>query len=71
MDEMTARVRLIQTVVWISAAIAKWVMALAFASLTLLCIFFWDRARLTVPVGLTAIQVGVRVLPVFRQAARS
>jgi len=40
MDEMTARVRLIQTVVWISAAIAKWVMALAFASLTLRCIFF-------------------------------
>ena len=45
--------RLIQTFIWISAAIFSGVMAVAFASLTLVY-FFWESARLAVLGGLTA-----------------
>jgi uncharacterized membrane protein YqjE len=44
--------RLIQTMIWISAAIFAGMMALAFASLTLVY-FFWESARFTVLGGLT------------------
>jgi len=44
--------RLILTFVWISAAVFTAMMALAFASLTLVY-FFWENARLAVLSGLT------------------
>jgi uncharacterized membrane protein YqjE len=44
--------RLIQTFIWISAAVFTGVMAITFASLTLVY-FFWESARLGVLVGLT------------------
>ncbi len=45
--------RLIQIFVWISAAVFTGVMAITFASLTLVY-FFWESARLAVLGGLTA-----------------
>ncbi len=44
--------RLIQTFVWISAAIFTGIMAIAFASLMLVYLF-WESARLTVLLGFT------------------
>jgi uncharacterized membrane protein YqjE len=44
--------RLIQTFIWISAAVFTGMMAIAFASLTLVY-FFWASARLAVLGGLT------------------
>ena len=46
--------RLIQTFIWISAAIFAGMMAMAFASLTLVYLF-WESARLFVLGGLTAV----------------
>jgi uncharacterized membrane protein YqjE len=44
--------RLIQTFIWISAAVFTGVMALTFASLSLVYLF-WESARLGVLIGLT------------------
>ena len=49
--------RLIQTFVWISAAVFTGMMALAFASLTLVYCF-WSSARLAVLGGLTLFYAG-------------
>lgn len=50
--------RLIRTFVWISAAIFTGMMAVTFASLTLVY-FFWDTARLGVLGGLTLLYAGI------------
>lgn len=52
--------RLIRTFVWISAAIFTGMMAVTFASLTLVY-FFWDSARLGVLGGLTLLYTGIAV----------
>ena len=52
--------RLIRTFVWISAAIFTGMMAVTFASLTLVY-FFWDTARLGVLGGLTLLYTGIAV----------
>jgi uncharacterized membrane protein YqjE len=52
--------RLIQIIVWISAAIFAGGMALTFASITLVYLF-WDSARLTVLGGLTLLYTGALV----------
>jgi uncharacterized membrane protein YqjE len=49
--------RLIQTFFWISAAVFTGMMALAFASLTLVYLF-WESARLAVLGGLTLLYLG-------------
>src|SRR3954464_9578730 len=46
--------RLIKTFIWISAAVFTGMMAIMFASLTLVYLF-WETARLTVLVSLTAV----------------
>ena len=53
--------RLIQTFIWISAAVFTGMMAIAFASLTLVY-FFWESARLAVLGGLTVFYAGVLVV---------
>jgi len=53
--------RLILTFIWISAAVFTAMMAIAFASLTLVY-FFWEGARLAVLGGLTLFYVGALVL---------
>jgi uncharacterized membrane protein YqjE len=60
--------RLIQIIVWISAAIFAGGMALTFASITLVYLF-WDSARLTVLGGLTLLYTGalVAVVVAFRR----
>jgi uncharacterized membrane protein YqjE len=52
--------RLIQTFVWISAAICTGMMAITFASLTLVYLF-WDSARLAVLGGLAIFYAGALV----------
>lgn len=52
--------RLIQTFIWISAAVFIAMMTLVFASLTLVYLF-WDSARLAVLGGLTALYAGALV----------
>jgi len=52
--------RLIRTFVWISAAIFTTMMAVMFASLTLVY-FFWDTARLAVLGGLTLLYAVIAV----------
>lgn len=52
--------RLIRTFIWISAAVFTGMMAISFASLTLVY-FFWDTARLAVLGGLTLFYTGVAV----------
>ena len=52
--------RLIQIFVWISAAIFAGVMAITFASLTLVYLV-WENARLTVLISLTACYTGIFV----------
>lgn len=52
--------RLIQTFIWISAAIFAAMMAIAFASLTLVYLF-WESARLAVLGGLTLAYTGAAV----------
>lgn len=49
--------RLIRTFVWISAAIFTGMMAVAFASLTLV-VYFWDTARVAALGGLTLFYAG-------------
>ena len=60
--------RLIQTFIWISAAIFAGMMALAFASLTVVY-FFWESARFTVLGGLTLLYTGalVAIIVAFRR----
>ena len=60
--------RLIQIFVWISAAIFAGVMAITFASITLVYLF-WESARLAVLCGLTLIYAGalVAVVIAFRR----
>ena len=60
--------RLVQIFVWISAAIFTGMMALAFASLTLVYLF-WASARLAVLGGLTVFYAGalVAIIIAFRR----
>lgn len=60
--------RLIQTFIWISAAVFSGVMAIAFASLTLVYLF-WESARLAVLIGLTVFYTGalLAILLSFRR----
>ncbi|MGA3007290.1 MAG: phage holin family protein [Opitutaceae bacterium] len=60
--------RLIQTFIWISAAIFTGMMAVAFASLTLVY-FFWESARLALLGGLTVIYAGalIAIVIAFRR----
>jgi uncharacterized membrane protein YqjE len=60
--------RLIQTFIWISAAVFTGMMAVAFASLTLVY-FFWASARLAVLGGLTVFYAGalVAIILAFRR----
>jgi uncharacterized membrane protein YqjE len=53
--------RLIQTFIWISAAVFTGMMAITFASLTLVYLF-WDSARLAVLGGLTVLYAGALVV---------
>src|SRR5882762_5354230 len=52
--------RLIQMFIWISAAIFTGMMAVAFASITLVYLF-WDSARIAVLGGLTLLYIGSAV----------
>jgi uncharacterized membrane protein YqjE len=52
--------RLVQTLLWISAAVFSGIMAIAFASLTLVYLF-WESARLAVLGGLTVVYAGALV----------
>lgn len=52
--------RLIQIFIWISAAVCAGMMAITFASLTLVY-YFWESARLAVLGGLTLFYVGALV----------
>jgi len=56
--------RLIQIFIWISAAVFAGVMAITFASLTLV-FFFWDSARLVVLGGLTLFYAGLATIIVI------
>ena len=56
--------RLIQTFIWISAIAFSGMMALTFASLTLVYLF-WDTARLAVLEGLTLLYAGVLAALIF------
>jgi uncharacterized membrane protein YqjE len=60
--------RLIQTFIWISAAVFTGMMAIAFASLTLVY-FFWASARLAVLGGLTVFYTAalVAIIVAFRR----
>ena len=52
--------RVIQTLIWISAAILLGTLALAFASLTLVYLF-WETARLAVLAGLTGFYLAATI----------
>ena len=60
--------RLIQTVIWICAAAFTGMMAIIFASLTLVYLF-WDSARIAILVGFAAMYAGalVAVIIAFRR----
>ncbi len=60
--------RLIQTFVWISAAVFTGMMTITFASLTLVYLF-WENARLVVLSGLTTLYAGalVTIIVAFRR----
>lgn len=60
--------RLIQTFIWISAAVFTGMMAVTFASLTLVYLF-WESARLAVLGGLTLLYSGglVAIIVAFRR----
>jgi len=60
--------RLIQTFIWISAAVFSGMMAVTFASLTLVYLF-WESARLAVLGGLTMLYAGalLTILVAFRR----
>lgn len=55
------KLRLIQTFIWISAAVFSGLLAIVFASLTLVYLF-WDSARLAVLGGLTLFYVASLVV---------
>jgi uncharacterized membrane protein YqjE len=56
--------RLIRTFIWICMAVFSGMMAITFASLTLVYLF-WDSARLAVLVGLTVLYSGALVAIIF------
>ena len=60
--------RLVQTFIWISAAVFTGVMAITFASLTLVYLF-WESARLAVLGGLTIFYAGalLAIIIAFRR----
>jgi uncharacterized membrane protein YqjE len=60
--------RLIQTFIWISAAVFTAMMALMFASLTFVYVF-WESARLAVLISLTVVYSGalVAIVVAFRR----
>jgi uncharacterized membrane protein YqjE len=60
--------RLIQTFIWISGAVFTGMMAITFASLTLVYVF-WESARLAVLGGLTLLYSGalVAIIVAFRR----
>lgn len=60
--------RLIQVFIWISAAVFTGMMAITFASLTLVY-WFWESARLAVLGGLTLLYAGalVAIIVTFRR----
>ncbi len=60
--------RLVQTFIWISAALFTGMLAVAFASFTLVYLF-WDNARLAVLGGLTLLYGGatVAIIIAFRR----
>ena len=60
--------RLIQTFLWISAAVFTAMLAITFASLTLVYLF-WETARLTVLGGLTVLYAGtlITIIVAFRR----
>ena len=62
------KLRLIQTFIWISAAVFSGLLAIVFASLTLVYLF-WDSARLAVLGGLTLFYAAtlVAVVCAFRR----
>jgi uncharacterized membrane protein YqjE len=62
------KLRLIQTFIWISAALFMGMMAVMFASLTLVYIF-WESARLAVLGGLAVLYAGalVAIVVAFRR----
>ncbi len=51
------KIRFIKVLVWIAAAIFSGLMAMLFACMTLVYLF-WESARITVLAGLTAIYLG-------------
>jgi uncharacterized membrane protein YqjE len=55
------KLRLMQTFVWLGAAVFTGMMAITFASLTLVY-FFWESSRLAVLGGLTVIYAGALVV---------
>jgi uncharacterized membrane protein YqjE len=60
--------RLVQTFIWISAAVFTGVMAITFASITLVYLF-WESARLAVLGGLTVFYAGalLAIIIAFRR----
>ena len=60
--------RLVQTFIWISAAVFAGVMAITFASLTLVYVF-WESARLAVLGGLALLYIAalVTIIVAFRR----
>ncbi len=56
--------RLVQTFIWISAAVFTGMMAITFASLTLVYLF-WESARLAVLGGLTVFYTGALIALIF------
>lgn len=62
------KVRLIQVFIWISAVVVSGVMAITFASLALVYVF-WDSARLAVLIGLALFYVAacLTVIVAFRR----
>jgi uncharacterized membrane protein YqjE len=58
------KLRLIQTFIWISAVVFTGMMAITFASLTLVYLF-WDSARLAMLGGLTILYTGALVVTII------
>ncbi len=72
LDLKEEKLRLIQTFIWISAAVFLGMMALMFASLTLIYLF-WETARLAVLGGMTlfyAAALAVSIVAFRRHLAR-
>ena len=60
--------RLVQTFIWISAAVFTAMMAVTFASLTIVYLF-WESARLAALIGLTLLYTGalIAIVVAFRR----